>query len=148
MRLTEGQIRDTILHEEHVVRVGAAQYFHQTSSQDESLLPQVAEAVRRYGREESFSLVRAADGFVVTPAALSWVMDELRSRSAQENVGLANYQFAVALLLCDPCIPAIAGRWDEIRSLPGFPPELQEHRIYRLRAEPAIRFACPGVTGV
>jgi hypothetical protein len=132
MRPTDDKIKEAILHPEAEVRLVAVSYFTGSHSQDPTVMPLVVEAVRKYGREAAFFLLRRAEGLAQTDATVDWLIDELARDYDIEDVAEDNYHCAVALILCGADPDLLASRRSRIAASPHFPEELRERLDRRL----------------
>jgi hypothetical protein len=58
MRLTVEKIKQSILHTDEEVRLTAVSYFADSFSLDPTAMPLVVQAVEKFGRDSSFSILR------------------------------------------------------------------------------------------
>ena len=133
MTLVESQIKKAILHPEEVVREFAVLHFAHIHSADTEIVPLVIQATEKYGRENAFGILRAADNLPLTVEVVDWLINELGEIPSSSSIGLDNARFAMALLLCDPQSDLIPARSSEILKLPGFPSFLKNTILDILR---------------
>lgn len=132
MRTPESKIKRAIVHRDESVRVAAVSYFSSAFSPDPTVMPLVIQAVEFYGRRTSFRILRAAAGLAQPPAAIDWLLDELRRDYDLADVGHDNYRFAVALALYHAPPEVLLRRKDSIVGLPMFPEALRGPLAERL----------------
>lgn len=123
MRLPESKIREAILHEQEEVRLTALGYF--ADMEDASIMPLVIEAVDRYGRDSSFTILRRAEHLPQTEATFDWLVSELRRDYDLSEVGQDNYRFAVALIVLNAPLDLLGRRNPEVIECSAFPKELR-----------------------
>ena len=126
MRLPESQIKQAILDPVDQVREQALHYFSEVRSSDPMIMPQVVEAVEKYGRGIAFSLLRAAERLVQTEATVEWLIAELRRQYDLSDIEQDNHRFAVAIILSEADPQLLAPREKEILALATFPERLRE----------------------
>ncbi len=134
MRLTDDQIKQAILHPEEEIRLTALRYFSQCLSRDETVMPVVIEAVQKYGRKRTFSLLRDAERLAQNDATVEWLIAELDQEFDEADVTQDNYRFALGLILCNADPAFLAPREDAILAAEGFPEELEESLAQVLEA--------------
>ena len=125
MRLSESTIKAAILDSQEEFRFTAARYFSGSFSQNETIMPQVVEAVETYGRDSAFRILRAAEHLPQLPATVDWLISELRRDYDLEDLADDNYRFAVALILYHARPELLLTRQAEITLLPMFPAQLR-----------------------
>jgi hypothetical protein len=121
----DAQIKQAILHPESAIREYAVRHFSGSYSSDEAIVSLVIQAIEKYGRENGFGILRAADDLPLTVEAVDWLMDELQADQPAPTLEVENARFAMALLLCNPKSDLIPPRGPEILALPGFPDPLK-----------------------
>ena len=84
--LPQAKIKEAILHAEQEVRLIAIDYFADSYSEDQSIMPLVIQAVERYGRETSFRIIRRAERLAQSPATINWLVEELRREYDAEDI--------------------------------------------------------------
>lgn len=129
MRRTEAQIKAAILHSQEEIRWTALEYFANSHTTDESLMPLVIEAVETLGREQTLGLLRLADELPQTASTVQWLTDELAKDWDLEQVALDNHCFAVGLILRNARTDLLR---PEICDLKCFPNELRASFLERL----------------
>ena len=122
MRLPESNIKSAILHPQEDVRLTAVGYFSDAFSNDLTLMPLVIEAVKKYGRETAFRILRDADRLPQTEDSIRWLSDELRRDYDTQDVAQDNYRFAVAIALSRTQVELLSA---DFIDLPAFPSELK-----------------------
>ena len=128
----ESIIRAAILHPIEEIRRTALAYFTRSHARDETIMPLVIEAVKKYGRSTAFGLLREANSLPQTKATTRWLLDELFSGLDWENVAEDNYGFALTLILCDADLDQLAEPIYTIINNPEFPDELRDWLPERL----------------
>ena len=127
MRLTEAKIKAAIQHPEQEVRLTALGYFADSYSDDESVMPLVIQAVKTYGVESSFRILRDAERLPQTEQTIDWLITELcRNDFDLQNVRHDNYRFAIGLIISKANPSLVAKRCREITNSPLFPAELRK----------------------
>ena len=125
MRLSEERIKQAILHPEEEPRIIALRYFTDALSKDETIMPLVIQAVEKYGRKNSFRILRTAERIAQTPLTIQWLMNELRRDFDIKDVKEDNYRFAIAILLYESDPGLLIERKEEILAMPSFPDQLK-----------------------
>jgi 2-hydroxy-3-keto-5-methylthiopentenyl-1-phosphate phosphatase len=129
MRTPEENIKQAILFTEEEVRLTAVAYFAERHCQNEAIMPVVIQAVEKYGRDNSFSILRRAEKVPQTEDTVNWLVSELSRDMDLEDVGNDNYCCAAALILQNtPPGMLVPGMAD----LPNFPEELRPAFFERL----------------
>ncbi len=67
MRFPEPQIKAAIIHPEEEIREQALHFYSDVCSRDQSVMLLVIEAVKQYGREKAFSILRDAEHLRIRP---------------------------------------------------------------------------------
>jgi HEAT repeat protein len=133
MPLLESKIKQAILHPEEEVRLTALGYFAGSHTADETIMPLVIEAVKKYGWEEAFRLLRDGDDLPQTAATVAWLTGELSKDDWDfEDVVADNYATAIALTLSQARADLLR---PEMVDLPGFPEELETEFLDRLEMQ-------------
>jgi hypothetical protein len=133
MRLSESAILAALLHPEEEVRITAAAFFSRSYSRSEAVMPQVVQAIERYGRHKAFRILRSAERLQQTTATVDWLLDELRRDYDLHEPDEDNYRYAIALVLCRAGPELLRPRRAEIVALPMFPEPLG--RLFEERLE-------------
>ncbi len=132
MPLLESKIKQAILHPEEEVRLTALGYFTGAHAADETIMPLVIEAAKKYGWRQAFRLLRDGDDLPQTAATVAWLTDELSKEWDLDDVVADNYTTAVALTLSQ-------ARADLLRpvmvEMSGFPEELETEFLERLEMQ-------------
>jgi len=129
MRIPESKIKEALLHEEEEIRLRATVYFAVPGQTDESILPLIIQAIEKYGRDTSFSLLRQAEELPQTEDTVKWLTAELSEEVDLDDVRIDNLYFSAALMLCNAPVELLSA---EMVDLPGFPEELREEFLERL----------------
>ena len=126
MRTPESTIREAILHPFEHIREKALCYFAEANCADESIMPLVIKAVKKYKRKRNFRLLRDAERLPQTEATVDWCVRELRRDYDLSDVRQENHCFAVAFILYHAPQPFLWKRLNAIFAAPSFPVEFQE----------------------
>jgi hypothetical protein len=120
VRLSEGKIKEAILHPDLDVRDTAIRYFYSSTAQDETLMPLAIDAIEKYGRTTAFSFTHYLNRLPQTERTIDWVIAELK----REFRGTADekyfYFLNLSRLLCHADVPRVIQRADEILQAPNF----------------------------
>ena len=125
MRLPESKIKEAILHPIDEVREQALHYFSDVHSPDPMVMPLVIQAVEKYGRDQSFSILRDAEHLAQTEPTVEWLMGELRRQYNTADVNDDNYRYAVAMALTEADPQLLAPMEAGVLALPAFPEPLR-----------------------
>jgi hypothetical protein len=125
VRLPVQKIKQGIFRPEEEVRVTAVAYFTESFSPDATIMPLVIEAVEKYGRNSSFSILRKAEYLVQTASTLDWLIRELRRNFDIKNIADDNLRFALALVIVAAPVELLEKRKTEINGLENFPESLR-----------------------
>ena len=117
MRLSEGRIKEAILHPDLDVRDMAIRYFYSSTSADHSLMPLAIEAIERYGRSGAFSHTHYLNILPQTEQTLAWVIAELHHDFAAAEEERYFHFLNLSRLLCHADIRLVAQR-SEILGVP------------------------------
>src|SRR5271166_230619 len=130
MRLSEGRIKEAILHPELDVRDMAIRYFYSSTSPDQSLMPLAIEAIERYGRTSAFSHTHYLNILPQTEQTIDWVIAELHHDFAAAEEERYFYFLNLSRLVSHADIGLVAQRAPEILAAPYFDrntrPDFQE----------------------
>ena len=129
MRTREATIKAAILHPVHEIRNMALNYFTHGLAQDPTLMPLVIQAVEKYGRDQAFTILRAAERLAQTQESVKWLTAELAKDWPLEAVASDNYCFAIALILCRIRAALLDPAMTDLRC---FPEELKDRFLKRL----------------
>ncbi len=129
MRTPESTIKAAILHPVEEIRTKALDYFGRYHAHDTTLMPQVIQAVEKYGRDKAFSILRGADDLPQTEETVKWLTAELAKDWHLDDVNNDNYCFAVALILCRTRTALLHPLMADLRC---FPEELKDRFLNRL----------------
>ncbi|MEQ8667774.1 MAG: hypothetical protein RIC12_01295 [Pirellulales bacterium] len=132
MRLSEAQVRQGVLYPVEQVRLAAVGSFADAYSPDTSLMPMVIDAVKRYGREGAFPLLRRADSLAQCTESIDWIIAELDQDIDVDRVSYDNYRFALGLLLIKADPGLLVDRQTEILGARLFPKQLRDGFSERL----------------
>jgi hypothetical protein len=81
MRLTEGQIKQAILHEDQDVREAAVYYFARSYSSDPGIMPLAIQAIEQYGWENAFHIYSFLDDLVQNDETVLWLIRQIKKQA-------------------------------------------------------------------
>jgi len=129
VRTPEATIKAAISHPAEEIRTTALKYFSHRLAQDTTLMPLVIKAVKTYGRNNAFTILRGADRLAQTPETVKWLTAELAKDWPIKRVADDNYCFAIALILCQAQTALLDPAMTDLRC---FPDELKDRFLIRL----------------
>jgi hypothetical protein len=110
-RLPAESIKRAILHPESRIREMAVNYFSDSYTDDESLMPWVIRALDQHGKEDAFMLVGASVNLPQTAETIDWVIRELND---PQSVSYDSYTYNLERVLCAAHPALLEPRGDEI----------------------------------
>jgi hypothetical protein len=81
MRLTEGQIKQAILHEDQDVREAAVYYFARSYSSDPGIMPLAIQAIEKIGSENAFHIYSFLDDLVQNDETVLWLIRQIKKQA-------------------------------------------------------------------
>ena len=133
MRLTVEKIKQSILHTDEEVRLTAVSYFADSFSLDPTAMPLVVQAVEKFGRDSSFSILRKGEHLVQSAPTLEWLINQLRQTYNIDDINDDNVRFAIALVILAAPIDLLKSRKAEIDGLANFSDSLRGFLDQRLQ---------------
>jgi hypothetical protein len=132
MRLAEDQIKQGLFHADKDVRVACLHYFADCFSPDKTVMPAVIEALKHFGRANTFSHIRPIANLAQTEETIRWVVRELtyQPRSTEPE---RKYLNSLSWLLCHADATLLPPHEKAILDSPGFSHELVKPFTHRLK---------------
>jgi hypothetical protein len=103
MRFPEHKIKEAILNSDIEIRNRAAYYFARSSARDDSIMSQVVEAVKTYGRHGAYQLIGSSRDLLQTPESIAWVIDELNNDDSNRHENYT-YNLTEVLVHAEPTL--------------------------------------------
>ncbi len=140
-RLSEGQIKQGILHPDRAVRNIAVRYFSESFSPDQSVMPLVIQAVETYGWRDAVSAYMLRHGLAQTDETLRWILSELAKDGDHEDEDWRRYRGLLLDLLAQTDANLLSRYESQITDTDAIDSNVREaitERIRLLWADPDI----------
>lgn len=127
MRLTPDQIKQGIKHSTRSVRNACLAYFADSFSTDPDIMPQVIQAIEKYGWNGAFDLYYFSfETLPQTETTLLWVMDQLEWREQPRNGRCDDLHSWLVDVLANADPPLLQAHEQRILKLGGVDEEMRE----------------------
>jgi hypothetical protein len=131
MRLSEGKVKEAILHPDIEIRDRAVSYFGKSFSTDLTIMPLVIKAVETYGRQnDAYRLIGAARDLKQSEDTIAWVIDELNGEQSDQY---ENYVYNLSMVLVNAAPALLLPRESDILEARHFLADLRTPLTDRLR---------------
>ena len=123
MRLPADKVKEGILHADRDVRVAAVHYFANSFSLDADIMPQVIQAIEKFGFENAFQTYSFLEDLVQTDETVRWLIRQLTNLGQPTNEKEAEPVLAynAALIHADPAV--LRNHEAEIMALDSLDPD-------------------------
>ena len=144
MRLTDEQIRQGVLHPDVLARDVVLDYFGQSFSDDEAVLPLSLRAAEQYGEEDAFLFPHKLASLAQTAETLDWSIRKLSKADEPPEDPEAYWPRALSEAVSRADAALLARREEEVLALPGLRPDHREAVRERVRLLEADAEDCWG----
>jgi hypothetical protein len=139
MRAPEATLQNALLHPDPQVRELALEHFGHGHRDDPSIMPQVVEAIKRYGWRDAFASLELLDNLPQTPETIAWLLDELERIGAPRSEAQETTRDNIAFTLAEASavdLRTVEERLNNSRFLPDAVRDEIKQRIALLDADP------------
>lgn len=123
MRLAEDKIKSAILHPESVTRRRAVEYFAQSFSRDQSVMPLVVQAFQEYGWQNNKWMLGDTRKLPQSDSTIQWILAELNGEIVPHDFRRMSYFLALGKTLAAADPQLLQSFAADIAHCPGVSPE-------------------------
>lgn len=124
MRLSEDKIKAAIVDPELDKRDRAIEYFYDSKSPDQSIMPLAIDALEKYGRKSAFTFTHKLNRLPQSVDTLRWVADELKKELPELSPAPKRfYLLNLCRLLCHVEVPLLLQCIPDVADAPNFDPK-------------------------